>query len=109
MKYKVAWSKLKLEFNDSKGEVKFEEPGMLRSKEQVAALSAITRVVFGIGAMSTNGVGVEVRGAGVWWVPCAFKGSQKDGMQFVHALGKAAGLRELTGSERESWQIAYAK
>jgi len=26
MKYKVSWAKVKMEFNDSKGEVKFVEP-----------------------------------------------------------------------------------
>ena len=109
MKYKISWAKVKMEFNDSKGEVKFVEPGLLRSKEQIATYSAITKVVFGLGAFASLGVGLEVRGAGVWWVPCVFKGVQNDGRQLVHALGRSAGLRPLTGAEKENWEIAYSK
>jgi hypothetical protein len=109
VKYKVVWSKTKLIFDDSKGEVKYEYPGMMRSKVQIASYSAITGVVYGIGALASHGVGVEVSGAGVWWVPCVFKGVKKDGQEFAHALGKAAGLRLLGAPENGSWEIAYGK
>ena len=80
-----------------------------RSKVQIASYSAITGVVYGIGALASHGVGVEVSGAGVWWVPCVFKGVKKDGQEFAHALGKAAGLRLLGAPENGSWEIAYGK
>lgn len=110
MKYKVKWANVEMTFDSDTRRIHAEEPKLgIGSRRYDFAASQVTAVTFGLGRLATNCVGIEWQGSHVFMVPAPFKRDYDRGIAFVHAVGKAAGLRQMSSSEAAPLLLAYTR